>query len=91
MLTTAREVFAEAVSALPPTERLRLAALILDDLAQSNVSVVDTSDAWSTQDQADLTAFSLHHAATLYPETDWNAVRSCVRSALAPLDNPAPR
>lgn len=70
MLTTAQEVFSQAVSALPPTERLRLAALILDDLTQSNLSVVDTGDAWSAEDQADLMAFSLHYAATLYPEDE---------------------
>ena len=68
MLTTAREVFSEVVLALPPAERLRLAALILDDLTRSNLSVVETSDSWSAQDRADLTAFSLHYAAALYPE-----------------------
>ena len=68
MPTTAQEVFAETVRALPPTERLRLAALILEDLTQSNLSVVDINDTWSEQDQSDLTAFSLQYAATLYPE-----------------------
>lgn len=70
MLTTAREVFAEAVRGLPPAERLRLAALILDDLTQSNVSLVDSSDAWTARDRADLVAFSLQHAAALYPEDE---------------------
>ena len=70
MLATAHEVYSEAVRALPPLEQLRLAALILDDLTQSNVFVVDTTDSWSAQDQADLTVFSLHYAATLYLEED---------------------
>jgi hypothetical protein len=70
MAITAQEVFTETVQALPPTERLRLAALILQDLARSDVAVVDTSDAWSEQDQRDLTAFSLQYAAKLYPEED---------------------
>lgn len=70
MPTTARDVFSETVRALPPTERLRLAALILDDLARSNLSVVDVSDEWSAQDLADLTAYSLQHAATLYSEDE---------------------
>lgn len=70
MLTTAREVFSQSVRALPPVERLRLAALILDDLTQSDLSVVDIRDTWSTQDRADLTAFSLAYAATLYPEDE---------------------
>lgn len=70
MATTAQEVFTETVRALPPTERLRLAALILQDLAQAEVAVVDSSEAWSEQDQRDVTAFSLQYAAKLYPEED---------------------
>jgi len=70
MALTAQEVFTETVRALPPTERLRLAALILQDLTQSEVAVVDSRDAWSEQDQRDLTTFSLQYAAKLYPEED---------------------
>jgi hypothetical protein len=70
MAITAQEVFIETVRALPPTERLRLAALILQDLAQADMTVVDTSSVWSEQDQRDLTAFSLQSAAKLYPEED---------------------
>ena len=70
MAPTAQEVFTETVRALPPTERLRLAALILQDLSQAEVSIVDSSDAWSEQDQSDLTAFSLQYATKLYPEED---------------------
>ena len=70
MALTAQEVFTETVRALPLTERLRLAALILQDLAQSEVTVVERGDVWSEQDQSDLTAFSLRYAAKLYPEED---------------------
>ncbi len=70
MALTAQEVFKETVQALPLTERLRLAALILQDLAQSEVAIVESDDAWSEQDQSDLTAFSLRYAAKLYPEED---------------------
>ena len=70
MALTAQEVFTETVQALPLTERLRLAALILQDLAQSEVTVVESGDVWSEQDQSDLTAFSLRYAAKLYPEED---------------------
>lgn len=70
MAITAQEVFAETVRSLPPTERLRLAALILQDLAQADMTVVDTSSVWSEQDQSDLTTFSLQYAAKLYPEED---------------------
>lgn len=68
MALTAQEVFTETVRALPPSERLRLAALILQELAQSDVAVVEQSDTWSEQDQRDLTAASLKYAAELYPE-----------------------
>ena len=70
MALTAQEIFAETVRALPPSERLRLAALILQDLAQSEVAVVDRSDTWTEQDQHDLTIFSLQYAAELYPEDE---------------------
>lgn len=69
-MPTAQEVFIETVRALPPTERLRLAALILDDLAKSNLAVIDNGNAWSEQDQSELVTLSLKHAATLYPENE---------------------
>lgn len=68
MALTAQKVFTETVRALPPSERLRLAALILQDLAQSDMAVVDRSDTWNEQDQRDLAALSLKYAAELYPE-----------------------
>ena len=68
MALTAQQVFTETIRALPPSERLRLAALILQELAQSDVAVVDRSDTWSEQDQRDLTAVSLKYLAELYPE-----------------------
>jgi hypothetical protein len=70
MALTAQEVFTETVRDLPPSERLRLAALILQDLAQSEVAVVDRSDTWTEQDQRDVTTFSLQYAAELYPEDE---------------------
>ena len=70
MAVTAQEVFTETVRALLARERLRLAALILQELAQSEAAVVDHSDAWGEQDQRDLTTFSLQYAAELYPEDE---------------------
>jgi hypothetical protein len=68
MAITAQEVFTETVRVLPPTERLRLAALILQDLAQTEMTVVDANSVWSEQDQRDVTTFSLQYAGNLYPE-----------------------
>ena len=70
MALTAQEVFTETVRALPPSERLRLAALILQELTQAEVAGVDRSDTWSEQDQHDLTTLSLQYAAELYPEEE---------------------
>jgi len=70
MALTAQEVFTETVRDLSPSERLRLAALILQDLAQSEVAVVDRRDTWTEQDQRDLTTFTLQYAAELYPEDE---------------------
>ena len=60
MATNANEIYADTVRHLSPNERLRLAALILDDLARS----VAFSDEWSEQDMQDLTTYSLSHANT---------------------------
>ena len=47
MALTAQEVFTETVRVLSPSEQLRLAALILQNLAQSEVAIVDRSDTGS--------------------------------------------
>ncbi len=69
-MPTAQEVYASTVQRLPPAERLRLAALILDELTQSNLLSVDESDTWSDEDIEDLRAYSFQYAATRYPEED---------------------
>ena len=69
-MPTAQDVFEETVRALPLRERLRLAALILQDLASSDLRAVDADDAWTEQDRRDLTAFSLRYAETQYPEDE---------------------
>ncbi|GAA6624306.1 hypothetical protein [Scytonema sp. NUACC26] len=68
MTTNAQEAFTRIVLTLPPVERLRLAALILDDLTRSDPPVVTQDNTWSEQDRHDITAFSLQYAAMLYPE-----------------------
>jgi len=57
-MNTAQEVFNAEVRGLPPGERLRLAALILDDLTETS-SGLDVNDAWSDEDIRDVTVFSL--------------------------------
>ena len=68
MALTAQEIFVETVQSLPPDEQFRLAALILQELSQSGITVVDQSNTWSEQDQKDLTTASLQYATALYLE-----------------------
>ena len=70
MALTAQEIFTRDVRDLPLSERLRLAAIILQEFTQSGVTVVEQSEGWSDQDQQDLTAFSLKHASQIYPEEE---------------------
>ncbi|UNU26617.1 hypothetical protein [Microcoleus vaginatus] len=70
MPTTAQEIYIQVVHTLSPTERLRLATLILNELSQHNVAVVEQSDTWSEEDCFDVTTFSLQYAATLFPESE---------------------
>jgi hypothetical protein len=58
------------VRVLPPGEQLRLAALILQNLAQSEMTIIDWSDAWSEQDPHHLTTVSLPYATDRYPEDE---------------------
>ena len=55
MATDAKRLYDDSIRALPPRERLQLAALILDDLAKTE----DFDDVWTEQDMRDLAAFSL--------------------------------
>jgi hypothetical protein len=61
-MSTAKEIYAETVRDLPSSERLKLATLILEDLAESASSALDYSDAWSDEDLQDLAAFSERNA-----------------------------
>jgi hypothetical protein len=70
MLTSAQEVYTQVVRTLSPTERLRLATLILNELVNQNLSVVDQSDRWTEEDRVDFANFSLQYAATLFPEDE---------------------
>ncbi len=62
-MATAKEIYAETVRDLPSSERLRLATLILEDLAESAAPALDYSDAWTEEDLQDLVAFSQLNAA----------------------------
>ena len=66
-MSTVHELYDERVRTLPPSERLRLAALILQELTQAGAPAADAGDSWSEEDLKDLTAYSLGHAAASDP------------------------
>ena len=61
-MQTAQSLYGASVRSLPPRERLKLAALILDDLAASPTGGLDWEDAWTDEDVKDLTAHALRRA-----------------------------
>ncbi len=65
-----QEIYQNIVATLPLSNRLRLAALILNDLAQQNVAVIDASDTWTEQNQLELTLFSLQYENSLFPDEE---------------------
>lgn len=58
MSLTLDDIYTQVVT-LPPTERLRLVTLILNNLVQAQPQVVEQSDTWTEQDQQNLAIFSL--------------------------------
>jgi hypothetical protein len=58
-MNTFESIYQDQIKRLPAIERLRLARLIMDDLAESASGwVVDSNDAWSQQDLYDLSRAS---------------------------------
>ena len=70
METTAQQIYTQVVCALSPTERLRLATLILNELVGQQTLIVDQSDTWTEEDQIDLVNFSLQYAATTFSDIE---------------------
>lgn len=70
MPPTAQQLYNEVIRALSPTEQLRLATLILNELVQQESPVIDQSDVWTEQDQVDVINFSLQYAASLFPDEE---------------------
>ena len=70
MPPTAQDVYNEIIQALSPTERLHLAALILNELVQHNSRAIEQSDNWTEQDQAEVIDFSLQYAASAFPDEE---------------------
>ncbi len=67
---TVEAIYAEVTRCLSLTERLKLASLLLNDIAQPGVTLIDRATSWSEVDQQELAAFAWHYAATAYPDED---------------------
>ncbi|MDJ0725430.1 MAG: hypothetical protein QNJ38_09995 [Prochloraceae cyanobacterium] len=68
--STIQEIYQNISNTLSPSDRLRLAALILNGLTESNVAVIDTGNTWTEQDLTEVTNFSLQYAANFFPDTE---------------------
>ena len=64
---TAQDLYAASVAALPASEQLRLATMILDGLSGS-ADALDFRDHWSDEDIQDLTAYAAGYAAQAFGE-----------------------
>ena len=67
---TIQDIYQNVISPLSLPERLKLAALILNNITEKNLEVVESSDTWTEQDQLEFTSFSLQYAASLYPDEE---------------------
>jgi hypothetical protein len=65
---TIEEIYDEAIKPLPPSERFRLATLILNEIPPQ--SVVDIRDAWTEEDMRDISAYSARLFTARFPEED---------------------
>jgi hypothetical protein len=65
---TIEQIYHETIKALPPSERFRLATLILSEIPPQ--SVVDIGDAWDEEDMRDVTAYASQFFDAEHPEED---------------------
>ena len=63
-MQTMHDLYSQQIQALPATDQLRLATIILQGLSAVEARSVDFySDDWSDEDLSDATIFSARHAA----------------------------
>jgi hypothetical protein len=69
--TTAEEIYTQVVQTLPPSERLRLATMILNDISPH--AVIDYSEAWSEEDLREFSEDSWRSMCRRLEEEEENA------------------
>ena len=65
---TIEEINVDSIIPLAPSERFRLATLILSEIPPQ--SVPDIRDSWYEEDMRDVTAYSARRLAAEFPEED---------------------
>ena len=68
---TAEAIYSQVVKSLSPSERLKLATLILNDIPPQ--AVVDYSEAWTEEDYRDFAAASWAYITQKLEEEEQNA------------------
>lgn len=69
-MASAQEIYEGIIRDLPVPEKLRLAALILEDLRPAGKMPLSISDSWSDEDIRDLLAHSKAYYAQSYPDEE---------------------
>ena len=69
--TTAETVYSQVVKALPPSERFKLATMILKDISPN--AVVDYSEEWTEEDYRDFSAASWAYIGDRLEEEEHDA------------------
>lgn len=69
--TTAEEIYNQAVKPLPPSERFKLATMILNDIPPQ--AVVDYSEEWTEEDYRDFSAASWAYITRKLEENEKDA------------------
>ena len=64
------EAYQYITGKLSINDRLRLAALLLNDVTKDNITVIEQSDTWTTEDQTDVGTFSLNYAADMFSDNE---------------------
>jgi hypothetical protein len=66
--TRAEAIYNQVIKSLPPSERFKLATMILNDIHPR--AIVDYSEEWTEEDMRDLTIYSLRYAAQSFGEEE---------------------
>lgn len=64
------DIYLNILNNLSLNEQISLAALLLDNISQKNLTIVDVSDNWTEEDMNDITSFSLNYIENYISEDE---------------------